>query len=118
MASSMPVPTSMDSAVLRSCPKCHQRMSSLKHDSHSICSHCRDIVCSLGTRCNECKDWPVDIMQVVATIPNSYVERCMPLTNNSIEGFNNAFFKTISQCHPNIWKSIALLKEETLWKNN
>ena len=32
-------------------------MSSLKHDSHSICSHCRDTVCSLDTRCSECKEY-------------------------------------------------------------
>ena len=62
-SSSTPISMAMDSAALRSCPKCHRRMSILKHDSHSICSLCRDTVCSLDTRCSECKDWPVDIMQ-------------------------------------------------------
>ena len=62
-SSSTPISTAMDSAALRSCPKCHRRMSSLKHDSHTICSHCRDVVCALDTLCSECKDWPVDIMQ-------------------------------------------------------
>ena len=38
-------------------------MSSLKHDSHTICSQCRAISCSVETRCSECKDWSIDAMQ-------------------------------------------------------
>ena len=53
----------MDSAALHSCLKCRRRMSSLKHDSHTICSHCRDVVCSVETRCSECKSWSVETMQ-------------------------------------------------------
>ena len=44
LSSSTPMSTVMDSAALRSCPKCHRRMSSLKSDSHSVCSHCRETV--------------------------------------------------------------------------
>ena len=52
----------MDSAALRSCRKCHQRMGSLKHDSHTICSHCREVVCSVETRCSKCQTWFVESM--------------------------------------------------------
>ena len=45
---------------------------------------------------------------------HSRVEHCMPRTNNSIEGFNNAFFQNIAQCHPNIWKCISFLKKEEI----
>ena len=38
-------------------------MSSLKHDSHTICSQCRDVNCSVDTRCDECKSWSVEAMQ-------------------------------------------------------
>ena len=53
----------VDSAALRSCPNCCRRMSSLKHDSHTICSQCRAVSCSVETRCSEFKDWSVDAMQ-------------------------------------------------------
>ena len=61
-SSSAPTPTLMDSAALRSCQKCHRRMGSLKYDSHTFCSQCRDVVCSMATRRNECQDWSADIM--------------------------------------------------------
>ena len=53
----------MDSAALRSCPKCRRRMSSLQHDSPTICSHCREVVCSVETRCSKCQSWSVESMQ-------------------------------------------------------
>ena len=62
-SSSTSVTAAMDSAALRSCPKCRRRMSSLKHDSHAICSHCREVVCSVETRCSECQSWSVESMQ-------------------------------------------------------
>ena len=62
-SSALSTAAAMDSAVLRSCPKCRRRMSSLKHDSHTICSQCRDVTCSVDTRCNECKSWSVEAMQ-------------------------------------------------------
>ena len=60
--SSSSSPTSA-TAALRSCPKCRRRMSSLKHDSHTICSHCREVVCSVETRCSECQSWSVESIQ-------------------------------------------------------
>ena len=54
MASTTASPTPMDSSALRSCTKCHRRMSSLKYDLHTICSQCRDIVCSVTTHCDKC----------------------------------------------------------------
>ena len=62
-SSAMSTPAAVDSAALRSCPNCRRRMSSLKHDSHTICSQCRAVSCSVETRCSECKDWSVDAMQ-------------------------------------------------------
>ena len=62
-SSAMSTPAAVDSAALRSCPNCCRRMSSLKHDSHTICSQCRAVSCSVETRCSECKDWSVDAMQ-------------------------------------------------------
>ena len=62
-SSALSTPAAMDSAALRSCPNCRRRMSSLKHDSHTICSQCRAVSCSVETRCSECKDWSIDAMQ-------------------------------------------------------
>ena len=62
-SSATSTPAAMDSAALRSCLKRRRRMSSLKHDSHTICSHCREVVCSVETRCSECQSWSVESMQ-------------------------------------------------------
>ena len=62
-SSVLSTPATVDSAALRSCPKCRRRMSSLKHDSHTICSQCRDVNCSVDTRCSECKSWSVEAVQ-------------------------------------------------------
>ena len=62
-SSALSMPATVDSAALRSCPKCRRRISSLKHDSHTICSQCRDVNCSVDTRCDECKSWSVEAMQ-------------------------------------------------------
>ena len=59
-ASAMPLP--VDSAALRSCPRCHRRMSSLKHDTYTLCSHCRDVNCNMTDRCDECREWSSDTM--------------------------------------------------------
>ena len=62
-SSALSTPAAMDSAALRSCSNCRRRMNSLKHDSHTICSQCRAVSCSVETRCSECKDWSIDAMQ-------------------------------------------------------
>ena len=59
-AASTPPP--VDTAAPRSCPCCHRRMSSLKHDAHTLCTHCRDVNCSLTKRCEECREWSSDTM--------------------------------------------------------
>ena len=46
-----------DASALRSCPHCGRRMSSLQFDKHTLCVVCRDVKCSLDTRCRECKAW-------------------------------------------------------------
>ena len=56
------VPAPMDSSALRSCVKCHRRMSSLKYDLHTICSQCRYVVCSVAARCDECRNWSNEVM--------------------------------------------------------
>ena len=56
------VPAPMDSSALHSYVKCHRRMSSLKYDSHTICSQCRDVVRSFSTCCDECSNWSAEIM--------------------------------------------------------
>ena len=62
-SSATSTPAAVDSAALRPCPKCRRRMSSLKHDSHTICSQCRAVSCSVETRCSECSDWSIDTVQ-------------------------------------------------------
>ena len=74
--STPPVSTAMDSAALRSCSKCHRRMSSLRYDSHTICSQCRDVLCSLDTSCTECKDWSAEVM-------TEYIKRRKSLATKS-----------------------------------
>ena len=74
-SSTPPVLTAMDSAALHPCPKCHRRVSSLKYDSHSVCTHCRDTVCCVDTRCSECKDWTLDIMQEYLSIRSLLLQR-------------------------------------------
>ena len=59
-ASATPPP--MDSAALRSCPCYHCRMSSLKHDTHTLCSHCREVNCNMIDRCDECREWSSDTL--------------------------------------------------------
>ena len=61
-ATSTASPSLMDSSALRSCGKCHHRMSSLKHDLHTVCSQCREVVCSVTTCCDECHAWSIDTM--------------------------------------------------------
>ena len=49
-----------DSAARHSCSKCSRRMSSYANDKHSICLHCRDVLCSVDVRCQECQDWSTE----------------------------------------------------------
>ena len=60
--SSSSTTAAVDLAALCSCPKCHRRMSGLQFDLHTICETCRGIVCSLDTRCPECKPWSQEKM--------------------------------------------------------
>ena len=60
--SSSSTTAAVDPAALRSCPKCRRRMSGLQFDLHTICEPCQGIVCSLDTRCPECKPWSEDKM--------------------------------------------------------
>ena len=53
----------LDSAAHRSCSKCFRRMSSHKYDKHTLCLHCRNVLCSVALRCRECSSWSTDTMQ-------------------------------------------------------
>ena len=53
----------LDSAAHRSCSKCSRRMSSYKYDKHTLCLHCRDVLCSVDLRCRECSSWSTEMMQ-------------------------------------------------------
>ena len=53
----------LDSAAHRSCSKCYRRMSSYKYDEHTLCLHCRDVLCSVDLRCRECSLWSTEMMQ-------------------------------------------------------
>ena len=54
--------TAVDLYTRRSCPRCGRRMSSLQFDKHTVCDVCRDMKCSLATRCKECKAWSKEFM--------------------------------------------------------
>ena len=52
----------LDSAARRFCTKCSRRMSSYAHDRHTLCLHCRNVLCSVDTKCRECSSWSTDEM--------------------------------------------------------
>ena len=52
----------LDSAARRSCTKCSRSMSSYAHDKHTLCLHCRNVLCSVENRCRECSSWSTDEM--------------------------------------------------------
>ena len=52
-----------DVAAHRSCQRCSRRMSSYKYDKHTLCLHCRDVICSVEVRCTECSSWSTDFMK-------------------------------------------------------
>ena len=35
-------------------------MSSYAHDKHTLCLHCRNVLCSVENRCKECSSWSTD----------------------------------------------------------
>ena len=49
--------SSASKKTARSCLHCRTRMSSPDFDSHTICSVCRNLVCSQNDRCAECRAW-------------------------------------------------------------
>ena len=51
-----------DVSARRSCPRCGCRRSSLQFDKHTPCVVCRDMKCSVDTRCKECKAWSKEFM--------------------------------------------------------
>ena len=61
-SSTLMTATAVDLYARRSCPRCGRRMSSLQFDKHTFCVICRDMKCSLATRCKECKAWSKEFM--------------------------------------------------------
>ena len=60
-------------------------MSSLKYDLHTICSQCRDVVCSVTTRCDECRNWSKEVMSDYLTHKKAFVTKSWkkPVTSAS-----------------------------------
>ena len=54
--------SSMDLDSRRNYLTCKTRMSSLLHDSHTVCVACRGYDCSLDKRCSECEAWSEKVM--------------------------------------------------------
>ena len=54
--------SSMDLDSRRNCLTCKTRMSSLLHDSHTICCACRGYDCFMDKRCSECEAWSEEVM--------------------------------------------------------
>ena len=54
--------SSMDPDSRRNCVTCKTRMSSLLHDSHTVCCTSCGYDCSLGKRCSKCEAWSEDVM--------------------------------------------------------
>ena len=46
-----------DTDARRNCSMCSNRMSSKRHDKHSLCVTCRGGECSFGNKCQECLKW-------------------------------------------------------------
>ena len=42
---------------------CRSRMASLEFDGHSKCPSCIGMDCDLDSRCEECREWPIDKMK-------------------------------------------------------
>ena len=56
------ITSAVDVSAHRSCQRCSRRMSSYKSDKHTLCLHCRDVICSVEVRCSECSSWYADLM--------------------------------------------------------
>ena len=59
----------------RFCSSCKNRMSSLKHDSHSVCVKCRGHDCNLDRRCVECEAWSEDVLKAYVKHRKSLVSK-------------------------------------------
>ena len=64
----------LDSAAHHSCSKCSRRMSSYKYDNHTLCLHCRDVLCSVELRCRGSSSWSTEMMQ-------DYLKHCKSLVS-------------------------------------
>ena len=90
-----------DSATRRSCSKCSRRMSSYANDKHSLCLHCRDILCSVDVRCKECKDWSTESMLEYLKHRRSLVSK----------GKKRSSVATPTSAPPSVLPSVALVED-------
>ena len=67
--------TSSGYSTLRSCKKCHGRMSSLSLDKHLFCIKCRGSDCTLMSRCDECMQWTKEEMESYIKLPRSLTSK-------------------------------------------
>ena len=68
--------SSSGESTLRSCPRCHGRMSSISLDKHVFCVKCRGSECDHNFRCDDCLKWSKEDM-------DSYVKLCKSLKAKS-----------------------------------
>ena len=62
MASNMDIPSDhSNDESRRTFPGCNIRMSSLLHDTHTMCTGCRGIECTHDDKCIECESWPEEV---------------------------------------------------------
>ena len=90
----------LDSAACRSCTKCSRRMSSFAHDKHSLCLHCRDVICSVDLRCRECSSWSTDEMLEYLKHRKSFVSK----------GKKCSSMVTPTSASPSVSPSVTLVK--------
>ena len=74
-------------STIRSCSCCKRRISTAKFDAHSVCLDCRNVVCDLQVRCDECKTWSEEQM-------NDYIKHRKLLMSKSKSKKTNASSNT------------------------
>ena len=90
-----------DSAARRCCSKCSRRMSSYANDKHSLCLHCRDVLCCVDVRCKKCRDWSTKSMLKYLKHHKSLVSK----------GKKRSSVATPTSAPPSVSPSVALVQD-------
>ena len=62
-----PSPFQKANAPYRICKTCPTRLPAVCYDRHTLCSKCRNKVCTRYSFCDECRDWSPEFREVYAT---------------------------------------------------